>query len=40
VEFAGLDHGGSTDPGKRNPGGRPELVAKELRRFFALRQPV
>jgi pimeloyl-ACP methyl ester carboxylesterase len=35
VEFAGLGHGGSTDPGRQNPGGRPEVVAEELRRFFA-----
>ncbi len=35
IEFPGLDHSGSSDPSKTNPrGGRPELVAEELRRFF------
>ena len=39
VEFLGLDHGGVWNYDKqRNPGGRPEIVAKELRRFFASRQ--
>ncbi|MEW9528082.1 alpha/beta fold hydrolase [Microbispora sp. NPDC049125] len=35
VEFPGLDHGASGDPSKRNPGGKPQVVAAELRRFFA-----
>jgi pimeloyl-ACP methyl ester carboxylesterase len=35
VEFAGLDHGGSADVSKVNPKGNPELVAAELRSFFA-----
>lgn len=35
VEFAGLDHGGSADVSKANPKGRPEVVAAELRSFFA-----
>jgi hypothetical protein len=35
VEFDGLDHGGSADVSKMNPKGRPEVVAEELRRFFA-----
>ena len=35
VEFAGLDHGGSADVSKANPKGNPELVAAELRSFFA-----
>lgn len=35
IEFAGLDHGASGDVSKQNPGGRPEVVAAELRRFFA-----
>jgi pimeloyl-ACP methyl ester carboxylesterase len=34
VEFPGLNHGGSSDEGSTNRGGRPELVAHELRRFF------
>ncbi|MGW4640915.1 alpha/beta fold hydrolase [Sphaerisporangium sp. NPDC004334] len=34
VEFPGLDHDASGDVGKRNPAGRPEVVAAELRRFF------
>jgi pimeloyl-ACP methyl ester carboxylesterase len=34
-EFAGLDHGGSGDPGKTNPGGKPEVVAAEVGGFFA-----
>lgn len=33
-EFANLDHGGSADRGKTNPGGKPEVVAAEVRRFF------
>ena len=35
-EFAGLDHGGSGDRAKTNPGGQPELVAAEVGSFFAL----
>ena len=35
VEFAGLDHGGSSDRSNMNRGGNPELVAQELRRFFS-----
>lgn len=36
VEFPGLDHGSAWNYDKqRNPGGKPELVAQELRRFFA-----
>jgi hypothetical protein len=35
VEFPGLDHGGSADVGPTNPGGKPEIVAPEMRSFFA-----
>lgn len=36
VEFDGLGHAAAWNYDKqRNPGGHPELVAKELRRFFA-----
>ncbi|MEU8259306.1 alpha/beta hydrolase [Micromonospora sp. NPDC048999] len=35
VEFPGLDHGGSSDVTEANKGGKPELVAARLRRFFA-----
>ncbi len=35
VEFPGLDHGGSSDISATNRSGNPELVAQELRRFFA-----
>src|SRR5215475_2936657 len=38
VEFPGLDHGASSDPGSTNPGGKPEIVAqvaREVRTFFA-----
>lgn len=35
VEFPNLNHGGSSDKSSTNPGGQPELVAQELRRFFA-----
>lgn len=35
VEFAGLDHGGSSDVSASNRGGKPEVVVPELRRFFA-----
>jgi pimeloyl-ACP methyl ester carboxylesterase len=34
VEFAGLDHGGSSDLSTTNRSGRPAVVAEELRRFF------
>lgn len=34
VELPGLDHGGSGDPSSTNRGGKPEIVATELRRFF------
>jgi hypothetical protein len=33
--FAGLDHGGSGDPGPANRGGRPEVVAPAIGSFFA-----
>jgi pimeloyl-ACP methyl ester carboxylesterase len=33
-EFANLDHGASGDPGKTNPGGKPEVVAAAVRKFF------
>ena len=35
VEFQGLDHGGSSDLSRTNPHGKPEVVAREVRRFFA-----
>lgn len=35
IEFPGLDHGGSSDLSSTNRGGKPELVAQALRRFFA-----
>ena len=35
VEFPGLDHGGSSDVSNINKGGRPDVVAPELRRFFS-----
>ena len=35
IEFPGLDHGGSSDVSNTNRNGNPELVARELRRFFA-----
>ena len=35
VEFPGLDHGGSSDLSQTNRNGHPEIVAPELRRFFA-----
>jgi pimeloyl-ACP methyl ester carboxylesterase len=35
IEFAGLDHGGSADVTKANSGGKPEVVAPELLRFFS-----
>jgi hypothetical protein len=31
----GLDHGGSSDPGPANRGGKPEAVAPVIRSFFA-----
>jgi len=34
VTFAGLDHGGSSDPGPANRHGRPAVVAPEIRAFF------
>jgi len=34
VEFAGLDHGGSADVSHANRGGKPEVVAPELRGFL------
>jgi pimeloyl-ACP methyl ester carboxylesterase len=35
VEFPGLDHGGSSDASSTNPGGgKPEIVARQLRPFF------
>jgi pimeloyl-ACP methyl ester carboxylesterase len=35
VRFPGLDHGGSTDVGPTNRHGKPEIVAPEIRSFFA-----
>jgi pimeloyl-ACP methyl ester carboxylesterase len=35
VRFPGLDHGGSADVGPANRGGKPEMVAPEIRSFFA-----
>lgn len=35
VEFPGLEHGGANNPSQANRGSKPELVAQELRRFFA-----
>ena len=35
VEVPGLDHGGSSDVGPTNRGGKPEIVAPEIRPFFA-----
>lgn len=35
MELPGLDHGGACDISNTNRGGKPEVVAKELRRFFA-----
>ena len=34
VGFPGLDHGGSTDVGPTNRGGKPEIVAPAIRSFF------
>ena len=33
--FPGLDHGGSSDVGPANRGGKPEIVAPAIRSFFA-----
>ena len=38
-EFADLDHGGSGDRSKTNPGGKPEVVAATLAQFFARGRP-
>ncbi len=35
IEFPGLEHGGANNPSQTNRGSKPELVAQELRRFFA-----
>jgi pimeloyl-ACP methyl ester carboxylesterase len=35
TEFPGLDHGGSSDISSTNRSGQPDVVAAELRRFFA-----
>lgn len=35
IEFAGLNHGGSSDASATNRGSQPDLVAQALRRFFA-----
>ena len=35
VQFPGLDHGGSSDPGPANRGGKPSAVAPDLRSFYA-----
>ena len=35
VEFPGLEHGGSNNPSPTNRGSKPELIAQELRQFFA-----
>lgn len=35
VEFHGLDHGGSSDVSRTNAHGKPEIVAHQVRRFFA-----
>ncbi len=35
VELPGLDHGGPGDPSNTNRAGQPEVVAREVRRFFA-----
>ena len=34
-EFPGLEHGGSSDVGPANRGGKPEMVAPPIRSFFA-----
>jgi hypothetical protein len=33
--FPRLDHGGSSDPGPANRGGKPRIVALAIRSFFA-----
>jgi pimeloyl-ACP methyl ester carboxylesterase len=38
IEFAGLDHGGSSDDGATNRGGQPQRVAEEMRKCFLRRQ--
>jgi pimeloyl-ACP methyl ester carboxylesterase len=35
MEFPGLEHGGANNPSNTNRGSKPELVAQELRQFFA-----
>jgi len=35
MRFPGLEHGGSTDVGPTNRGGKPEVVAPAIRSFFA-----
>lgn len=35
IEFAGLDHGGSSDATKANAGGKPEIVVPALLTFFS-----
>ena len=35
VVFPGLDHGGSSDVGPANRGGKPEVVAPQIQSFFA-----
>jgi pimeloyl-ACP methyl ester carboxylesterase len=35
ANFPGLDHGGSSDPGPANRGGKPDIVAPAIRSFFA-----
>jgi pimeloyl-ACP methyl ester carboxylesterase len=36
VQFPGLDHGGSSDASSTNPGGgKPEIIARQIRPFFA-----
>lgn len=37
VEFRGLDHGGSSDPGPANRGGKPAVVGPAVLSFFAQR---
>lgn len=36
VDLRGLDHGSSADPSTSNRGGKPQVVAAELRQFFAI----
>jgi hypothetical protein len=35
IEFPGFNHGASSDPSTTNRDGHPEVVAQELRHFFA-----